>query len=299
MANTDLNYTSTVSATGWTNPGNVASSNDTRATDGTPAEAITIEIDNAPGDYNNTNTGNTVTLRVEARTQGSVSRPKQITFDLLDSSNNAVLDSGSSAITFSTGNLTATDATYTSSAFTLANNYTSSNVDGWRLRATVTEGGGMADTATVEIDLMNLTLSYAVAGTTHDVSGSDGADAGDTATAPLTVPGGGADGAEAGDTGSIIGTFGVVGTDGAEASDAGTITATYAVAGTDGAEASDTAVAGLLHELSESDGAVATDVATAPLTFPAQGSDGAEASDVASANVQSAAQYSTLVLIYK
>lgn len=172
MAVQRLTYQSTVSATGWTGAGNVASSDDVRATDGVAGEILDINLADAPGDYHDTNSGNTVQLRVEARTVGTNVRTKQITLDLLDSGGSAVLDSGGAAITFSTGDLTASDAVYESGLITLPDNYTAANVDGWRLRATVTEGGGMPDSATVEIDEMSVNLDYDLA--PSGVSGSGG-----------------------------------------------------------------------------------------------------------------------------
>jgi len=154
MASTTLTPSSIISSTGWTGATttNLNSSNDVRATDGTAGEVISVELSDTPSDFGNVN--GDITLRVEARTQGSVSRAKQITLELLDSSDN-VLGSGS------TGNLTATDATYTVAVSGRTDNKTFA--DGYRLRATVTESGGMADSATVEIDLLNVDVIYSIA----------------------------------------------------------------------------------------------------------------------------------------
>jgi hypothetical protein len=163
MATTALAWTSTTVNNGATNPDNVQSSDDSRATAMVAGEDIRIALANSPADYNDTNSGNTVTLQVEARTQGSINRAKQVVLTLTNSSGTTITDSGGADITFTTSDLTGSDATYTSSAFTLANNYTAANVDGWELKAAITEGGGMPDSATVEIDLLRVSeLQYDV-----------------------------------------------------------------------------------------------------------------------------------------
>lgn len=158
MATTSLEWTSTTVNNGFTDPDNVATADDSRATAGVAADDLRIALDNSPGDYSDTNSGNTVTLTVQARTQGTINRQKQLVLTLTDSSGTAIQDSGASNITFTTSDLTGSDADYTSSAFTLADNYTGTNVDGWELAAAVTEGGGMPDSATVEIDYLAVSV---------------------------------------------------------------------------------------------------------------------------------------------
>lgn len=152
MATATLNVTSVISATGWTGASvaNLSASDDARATDGVAGEFIYCEVDNAPADFD---TLNSVTLHVEARTQGSINRAKQITMGLYDSGDTLLNEE-------STGDLTATDANYASTAFSRSDSKTT--VDGWRLRMDVTEGGGMPDSATVEIDRMWITIDYNV-----------------------------------------------------------------------------------------------------------------------------------------
>ena len=164
MSVIDLEFTGVVTNSGFTNPADVAVSNDTRATEGDKNDFIIVDVDNAPGDYGDTNSGNTVVLKVEGRhSSGTPSRAKSFTIELLDSSNVAINDSSSNPITFTTLDLTDTDATQSSGVFTLADNYLAADVDGWRLRITSNEGGGMADSITTEIDFLRLTLDYDVA----------------------------------------------------------------------------------------------------------------------------------------
>lgn len=161
MATATLDVSSVISATGWSGAtvANLSTSNDVRATDGTAGELIHAELGDAPGDFTSLNT---VTLHVEARRVGTVNRDKTVLVELLNSSD-TVLES------FTTGVLGASDATYNSSAFSRSDSL--ATVNGYRLRATVQEGGGMPDSATVEIDRMWVTLDYA-AGVNPSVSDS-------------------------------------------------------------------------------------------------------------------------------
>ena len=152
MATTELEVTSVIAATGWTGAtvANLDTSDDNRATNGEAGEFINTEIDNSPGDFGSQNS---VTLHVEARHQGTISRTQQVLLELRDSGD-LVLE------TFDTGDITASDVVYNSSAFSRADN--AAAIDGYRLRATITEGGGMPSDETVEIDHMWATLDYNV-----------------------------------------------------------------------------------------------------------------------------------------
>jgi hypothetical protein len=152
-----LDVSSIVSATGWTGAtvANLSTSNDVRATGGTAAELIEAELSNTPSDFWVVSSGgNTVIAWVEARTVGTVTRAKSILLEILDSSG-VVQASGS------TSTLNAFDADHTVLIATLGG-FTKSQVDGWRLRATVQEAGGMADSATVEIDRLWVEITYDV-----------------------------------------------------------------------------------------------------------------------------------------
>jgi hypothetical protein len=155
-------------ATGWTGAtvANLSASDDVRATGGTVAEFIRAALDDTPSDFDVVN--GDVVLHVEARTLGTVSRAKTVLLELLDSVG-TVLGSGSS------GTLSGTDSSHqiTISGRTDAK----AAVDGWRYRLTVQEGGGMADTATVEVDQIRLVVNYAV-----DTGGTTG-----TADIPLAI----------------------------------------------------------------------------------------------------------------
>lgn len=153
MATTELEVTGVLSSTGWTGAtvANLSTDNDVRATDGVAGEVISTDITDAPGDF----TGqNSVTLHVSGRRQGTVVRDKTILVELLNSSD-TVLES------FTTAVLGASDAQYDSSALTRSDSQ--ATIDGYRLRCTVQEGGGMPDSATVEIDHMWVTLEYSTA----------------------------------------------------------------------------------------------------------------------------------------
>jgi hypothetical protein len=150
VAAIDLNVSSIIAATGWTGAtvANLTTSNDVRATNGTAAEFISAELDDAPGDFGSQNT---IQLHVEARVVGTVTRAKSILFELRNSSETVLQ-------TFTTSSLTASDVVYSSTAFSRSDAL--SVINAYRLRATVLEGGGMADTATVEIDRMWAVLDY-------------------------------------------------------------------------------------------------------------------------------------------
>lgn len=154
MATTDLVPTSVDSATGWTGAtvANLSSSNDVRATDGVAGESIDGQLTDSPGDFGSMNT---IQLRVEARVVGTVQRQKTILVELLDSGD-TVLTS------FTTGNLTSSDVEYSGSATSRSDS--AAVIDGYQYRVTVQEGGGMPDTATVEIDYIRFTLDYNIGG---------------------------------------------------------------------------------------------------------------------------------------
>lgn len=162
MATTTLTISGVTSATGWANatPTVLNTSDDSRATGGTAAELILAALADAPADFVAVN--GDITLTVEARAVGSVSRAKSILLELLDASN-TVLGSGS------TSSLTSSDATYT--VVIAGRTDGKSSVDGWQLRATVQEGGGMADTATVEIDQLAVSVVYSTT-TPQNVTGT-------------------------------------------------------------------------------------------------------------------------------
>ncbi len=177
----DLRYTSEISNSGWTNVANIFISNNTRATSGDPGDVFSVELENIPGDFS---TQNSVIFRIEARTVGTVSRPKQVQCELLDSGDNVLQ-------TYTTPDLTATDRLYVSAPFTRSDS--SSTIDGYRLRCTVTESGGMPDTATVEIDTAKIRVDY------------NAAPAGRTATALASYGGLAGPGGLAGNRGGLAG----------------------------------------------------------------------------------------------
>lgn len=161
MATQDLNPSSIIAATGWVGAtvANLGASDDVRATGGTAGELIHAELGDAPGNFDSQNS---ISLNVEALVVGTVSRAKSILVELLNSAD-TVLQS------FTTSSLTASDAVYSSSAFTRADAL--ATINGYRIRATVQESGGMSDSATVEIDRLWATLDYAASGT--PVAGAD------------------------------------------------------------------------------------------------------------------------------
>lgn len=163
MATVDLLYNGLISNTGWVNVADVQTSNDVRATSGDKGDTFIIDLDPSPTDYAGTNSGNTLTLKIEARVTGAISRTRNLQVELVDAANVAVTDSGGSAIQFTTADITSTtDADFVSGTFTLADDYLETSVDDWRLRLTSLEGGGMADSATIEIDFLRATLDYDV-----------------------------------------------------------------------------------------------------------------------------------------
>lgn len=154
MAIIDLNVNNTLASAGWVNANvaNLSSSNDVRTTGGIAGEFLSMELVNPPVDFDSLNT---VTLKVEARVVGTVTRAKSIELTLRDPSETILQ-------TFTTGSLTSTDVLYQSSAISYSVN--AAAVTDWRLRATVLEAGGMADSAEVEIDHMFVTIDYNLAG---------------------------------------------------------------------------------------------------------------------------------------
>ena len=97
---------------------------------------------------------NSVVLHVEARILGTATRAKSLLVELLNSG-------GTVLETFTTASLTGTDAVYSSASLsTTVPGDNGAAVDGYQLRITVQEGGGMTDTATVEIDRMWVTIDY-------------------------------------------------------------------------------------------------------------------------------------------
>ena len=156
MATVDLQVTSVISSTGWVAdssfPSDLQTSDDSRATNGEAGELINCELDNVPGDFGSMNN---VTLHVESRNQGTIGRTQDQDVELLDGADLQLE-------IFNTGNLTASDVVYNSTAFTRTDN--AAAINAWRLRVTAQEGGGMAEDETQEIDHMWVTLDYNVAG---------------------------------------------------------------------------------------------------------------------------------------
>ncbi len=154
MATAELEVTGVIAASGWTGAtvANLDTSNDARATNGEASEFISCEIDDVPGDFGSMNDA---TLHVEARNQGTISRVQSVTLELRNSSETILETFGPTAVTSS-------DVVYNSSAFSRSDS--SAVINGWRLRATITEGGGMAEDETVEIDHMWVTLDYNLSG---------------------------------------------------------------------------------------------------------------------------------------
>lgn len=150
MVTTTLDVNAITSATGWTGAtvANLSTSNDVRATDGVAGELILAQLDNSPANFSSQNS---ITLHIEARRQGTINRDKTILVELLDSG-------GTTLESFTTAVLGAGDVTYNSSAFSRTDS--AATIDGYQIRATVQEGGGMPDTATVEIDRIWTTLDY-------------------------------------------------------------------------------------------------------------------------------------------
>lgn len=155
MANTTLLVDTVDSATGWTNA-TVAALTSTQGTDyasdGTAGEFIEGQLTNTPADF-----GDLVTSghyeSVIARRVGATSRDKFVTFEILDSADNVLVTGTTLALS--------TLFSQTQRSFT-NNNYTKSDIDGWKYRLTVTEGGGMPDSATVDIDYYLVFLQYNV-----------------------------------------------------------------------------------------------------------------------------------------
>jgi hypothetical protein len=127
----------------------MATSNDTRVTSGNPDDTFSAAMSN-PSESMDTNS---VVIEVESRTLGTVSRQKQLVLTLRNSG-------GTQLATFTTANITGTDTTYTSGSTTVSG-LSETDVAGWYVDALVTESGGMADTATVEIDFLRVTIDYA------------------------------------------------------------------------------------------------------------------------------------------
>jgi hypothetical protein len=150
VATAILDVTDIIAATGWTGAtvSNLTTSNDVRATDGTAGEVIKANVTDVPADFSSLNS---VILRAEARVVGTVSRPKSLKLELRDSATFLLQQ-------FTTGTLTSSDATYTSDTYTRSDSATV--INGWQFWLEVAEGGGMADTATVEIDRMWLEIDY-------------------------------------------------------------------------------------------------------------------------------------------
>lgn len=213
-----LNVGQRVSAAGWLpNPVEVATintSNDVRATDGIAGEFLLFQLLDVPADFDSLNS---VTIKVEARVVGTVNRPKTLTMSI-ENSVGTVFES------LAISNLTATDAVYSSAA--LPRSYTATEINGWWLRAAVTEGGGMPDSATVEIDRMWVEIDYTAIAANLDLtlSGTDGADNfSATVETPLELTMSGTDGADIMSADVLVLTpqeLTLSGTDGADSIDA-------------------------------------------------------------------------------
>lgn len=161
-----------------------------------------------------------------------------------------------------------------------ASSLSTSNGSQVELRVSGTPGGGNPNNrASVEVGAVEWNVTYTAA-QTHDVSGADGSDAGDSSSTVVAKT--------------------ATSTDGAEAGDSATMFLSKDVAGADGAEASDDANALFTYDAQGADGTEASDAATVQMSAGVQATDGAEASDSASVTVDepTAPGHSTLTLIY-
>lgn len=151
MATATLSLASILASTGWTGATttNLNTSDNARATGGTVNESILADLVDVPADWQVVS--GDVLLRAEALTSGNATRAKRLLLELLDSQN-AVLGSGE------TGNLSTTEAVVT---ITLSGRSdTQAQANGWRIRATVLEGGGKGDNVSVSIDRLWVEATY-------------------------------------------------------------------------------------------------------------------------------------------
>ena len=153
MATIDLKINSVTAATGWTNAtvASLASVDGNVASGGTAGELIDGSLDNPPS-----GSSNTITLKVWAGTSGTINRQKQVEVDLYIGDPAA---GGSLIRTFVTSNLTSTITQYSDTAFDVSG-YSTAQLNSLYVRLTVTEGGGMPDSASVNIDAFAGTLDY-------------------------------------------------------------------------------------------------------------------------------------------
>lgn len=165
MATASLRYTSTVSAGSWTSVANVQADDGSEADTSTASDSFTIEIDDAPGDFGSLNT---VQLFIRGRQHAGASRPHTYLVELLDSASN-VLES------FTTANLSTAEQEFSSSAFSRSDS--AGTIDGYRLRVTNQEGGGMPGTEQVFVDEVRVLLDYNLAAAGQDLQGSKVSDA--------------------------------------------------------------------------------------------------------------------------
>jgi len=154
----------------WTNlsAASVSVSDDIRASTNVAGNNFTAEITDAPADYG---TANSVVLGIEWSINGNATRAKNMFVELLQG--------GAVVASFVTPALTgaAADLLHSSPAISLA--ATKAQVDAWQYRITMQEGGGMADSVSVGVDLVRVNLNYNVA-----VAAPDPVDLSFTGTVP-------------------------------------------------------------------------------------------------------------------
>jgi len=163
MLTTQLSQTSLASSVGTWNPALTHTS--LAAIDGVVSGTnaagnnALIEITDAPADY-----GNSVSVILSAHwhTNGNASRAKNLLLELLQG--------GVVIASYATPSLTGNVAYQTNSSDPITLSATKGQVDAWQLRVTMQEGGGMADTVSVEIDRAWVSLNYNAAAESFPLS---------------------------------------------------------------------------------------------------------------------------------
>lgn len=164
MATHVLTLGTVVSNTGWTTPSNIGASDNVYATCTAAGSVFVAETANTPADYGAT--GATLVFSVEWSLSGTATRTKAILVELVSTDATPVIHAS-----YSTPAVTAqaSDTTNTSGSISVAG-LTKAQIDAARLRVTMQEGGGMADTVVVRLDHITATVTYTPAAAGVDAS---------------------------------------------------------------------------------------------------------------------------------
>lgn len=144
-----------ISSSGWSGltPSNLSTNDNVYVTGGTAGSTWTANLADAPADFANVTNNSSAVITIAAVVVGNANRAKAITVELFYSN-------GIPMGVFNSPDLSSNESIFTSPLDPLTSGLLKSDIDSMYYTVTVTEGGGMPDSATVSIDFISFGISY-------------------------------------------------------------------------------------------------------------------------------------------